>query len=304
MSKIAKLSAAILLALLATMALTTMMTTFAQDEEPPQEQFPPRPPVTLPPVDEPTSFVIIASAVGGTTDPEPGQYEYPTSDPNNPATYFSLTAIPFQGYRFLYWVISGDYTPGHNLPPVIVPDPIPEDYIPPLPDPRTANWDSLITSQNPLNVICGYGYTYTYQPVFTPTSTAGPGPNQTTVVLLSALGGTSKVIADGVSHSAPGTYTFATVQDLSIEAIADEGYAFAYWIAEGEIDTVLVNSQEDIVCQEGYTYTYQPVFTPHGAPATEQGIPDIYFYVAIIVLVIIAIIGLGVALMYRSRSHK
>ena len=309
MSKLAKYSAAILLVLLTTMTLATALTAFAQDEEPlpppeeevipPENQFPPTLP--LPPEDVQVAFVTVAAAVGGTTFPAPGAYEYPFGD------WFNLTAVPYQGYRFLYWVISGTVLPGHNIPPITYPDPIPEDWVPDLPDPRTAGWDSTITSQNPLNVICGYGYNYQYQPVFTPTSAPSPG-NNTIVTLLEALGGTStEQEAGGAKRSAPGTYTHAGGQTLTLEATAAQGYKFAYWIATGAgdlPDAVIVDNPADISCQEGTAYTYQPVFVPDNAPAAETGIPDIYFYAAIGVLVIIAVIGLGVALMYRSRGKK
>ena len=309
MSKLSKYSAAILLVLLITMTLTTALTAFAQDEDPqpppeeevipPENQFPPTLP--LPPEDVQVAFVTVVAAVGGTTFPAPGAYEYPAG------AWFNLTAVPYQGYRFLYWVISGTYLPGHNILPIVYPDPIPEDYVPQLPNPATASYDSLITSQNPLNVICGYGYNYQYQPVFVSTSAPSPG-NNTIVTLLEALGGTSTVQATGgQKRSAPGTFTHASGQGLTLEATAAEGYKFAYWIATGAgdlPDTVIVDRIADISCQEGTAYTYQPVFVPDNAPAAETGIPDIYFYAAIGVLVIIAIIGLGIALMYKSRSKK
>jgi hypothetical protein len=308
LSKLSKISAAILLVLLTTMALTTVLTAFAQDEEPlpppeeeviPQpEQFPPT--IPLPAQDAQIAYVTILAAAGGTTFPAPGAYQYPTG------YFYNLTAVPYQGFRFLYWTISGSYLPGHNLPPIVYPDPIPEDFVPKLPDPSTAGWDSLITSQNPLNVICGYGYNFQYQPVFTATSAPSPGTN-TIVTLLDALGGSSVVKAGSDTKSAPGTYTYAGGQGLTLEATAADGYAFSYWIATGAgdaPDTVIVDNPADISCQEGTAYSYQPVFTPHAAPAAETGIPDMYFYAAIVVLVIIAIIGLGVALMYRSRNKK
>jgi hypothetical protein len=47
------------------------------------------------------------------------------------------------------------------------------------------------------------------------------------------------------------------------------------------------------------------VFVPSGATTTtETGIPAMYVYAAIIVLVIVAVIGIAAALMYRSRMPK
>jgi len=302
MSKLSKYAATLALILLFSMVLTMASSSvFAQEPEPPptEEEIPPPdqfpPTIPLPPQDAQIAYVTVAAAVGGTTFPLPGLYQYPAGE------WFNLTAVPYTGFRFLYWTISGDVLPGHNIPPIVYPDPIPEDFVPRVPDPRTAGWDSLITSQNPLNVICGYGYNYQYQPVFAAISTGSPG-NNTIVTLLTALGGTSKVTAGGLSKDAPGTYTYAGGQGLTLQATANDGFAFSYWIATGEgdaPDTVIVDNPADISCQEGTAYTYQPVFVPHEAPSTEQGIPDLYFYIAIVVLVIV-IIGLGVLVLMRK----
>jgi hypothetical protein len=125
----------------------------------------------------------------------------------------------------------------------------------------------------------------------------GPGVEETIVVMLQALGGST--------DPSPGTYIYASGQGLTIEATADEGYAFDYWIATGSgdaPDTVIVDNPADISCQEGYTYTYQPVFVPHGAETQPSGTPVEYFYAAIIILAIIAVVGIAAALMYRSRG--
>jgi hypothetical protein len=307
LSKIAKYSAAILLVLLTMMALTTVLTAFAQDEEfqpPPEEATPPQPGqyppnIPLPTVDTNVAYVTVVAAVGGTTSPAPGQYQYPTSDPTNPATYFNITAVPFHGYRFLYWQISGSYTSGHNLPPVLVPEVIPEDYVPTFPSPATAGWDSLVTSQNPLNVICGYGYNFQYQPVFQLITPQSAG-NDTIVIMLDAVGGTTN----------PGVGTHTYHQDtLTLTATPNSGYEFKYWTATGLGDNpgpnqVILDNPADISCQTGYTYQYQPVFVPTGATTGEPGIDMTYVYAAIIVLVIIAVIGIAAALMYRSRAKK
>ena len=305
MSKLSKYAAVLMLVLVTSMALTMALNgVYAQDEEilpppeeeeiPPPNQFPQQ--IPLPAEDVQEAFVTVLSAAGGATSPAPGTYRYPTGE------WFNLTAVPFQGFRFLYWIISGTYVPGHNLPPIVYPDPIPEDYVPALPNPATVGWDSLITSQNPLNVICGYGYNYQYQPVFAPIAAPTAGANLTVVVLLEALGGTSALSEGGVTQNAPGTYTHAAGAKLTLTAAPAEGYEFRYWIAKGPIDTTVVDNPADISCQEGVTYTYQPVFVP--TTATEPGTPVEYFYAAIAVLAIIAVIGLAAALMYRSRGKK
>jgi hypothetical protein len=192
-----KFLSALLLALLISMiAAVSLATVIAQEPEPPPEdqvipppdQFPPSLP--LPPQDKQEAYVTVLGGVGGITVPAPGAYKYPTGE------WFNLTAVPYLGYRFLYWQISGEYLPGHNVPQIIYPTEVPDDYVPRVPDPKTVQWDSLTTSQNPLNVICGYGYNFQYQPVFAPTAAPTPEAN-TIVTLLTALGGSSVVKGPG-----------------------------------------------------------------------------------------------------------
>jgi len=59
-----------------------------------------------------------------------------------------------------------------------------------------------------------------------------------------------------------------------------------------------------IICQAGYTYSYQPVFAPtDSAVPSDEAIPTEYLYATIIViLTIVAVIAIAVALMYRSRK--
>ena len=110
----------------------------------------------------------MAASAGGTTNPEPGAYVY------NYGATIQLQATANAGFKFLYWTISGSYTPNHNQPPINYPENAEADpeFVPTFPSPATVAQDSLITSTNPLTIICGYGYTYVYQPIFIPTSAA------------------------------------------------------------------------------------------------------------------------------------
>jgi hypothetical protein len=262
----------------------------AQDEEivpPPIPDFP-----SLIPQD--VAKVVIIASVGGTTSPTYGEYTYP----NN--TKFEIKATPNSGYRFSHWVISGSYLPGHNLPPILVPVEIPEDWVPKFPNPSDIEKDSLVTSQNPLNVICGYGYTYQYQPVFVPTSIT-PTPIAGTVVVLEAVGGS-------VSPGA-GTYTYVTDAIVTLTATAASGFNFDHWIVSGgplpghgDIENGIVTDNPLTThAVEGETYNYQPVFSPAGT-TTGGGIPEVYLYAIIVVLVILAAIGIGGMIMYRGKS--
>jgi hypothetical protein len=277
------------LILLVSMILApTLNLVSAQDQqEPPFPNFPP--------IQE-QARVIITTTVGGTTEPAPGQYSYPNQ------TKFEIKAIPDAGYRFAYWSISGQYLPGHNMPPVFIPQGT-EPFIPSLQQEAiNVEYDSLITSQNPLDVVHGYGYTFQYQAIFVrtePVTTAVGG----SVVVLDSVGGTTS--------PQPGTYTYSTDAIVTLTATPDTDFKFDHWIISGgplpghgtiENDVISDNPLETHAVS-GYSYNYQPVFTPVGAE-TSQGIPAEYLYAIIIVLVVIAVIGVAAALMYRGRGKK
>jgi hypothetical protein len=291
LSKLLKCSTVFLLMLLGSAAFLLVMTPTinAQDDlGPPVPDVPPAP-------SQDVAKVVVLASVGGTTDPSYGEYTYSNS------TKFEILATPNAGFRFDHWVISGDYLPGHNLPQIIVPNPLPEDWVPQLPTPSDLQKDSLVSSQNPLSVICGYGYTYQYQPIFVPTST--PGSTVTgTVVVLSGVGGSV--------NPGAGTYTYAGDQIVTLTATADSGFEFDHWVISGgpmpghgdlENDMTTDNPFTTHAVQ-GETYNYQPVFSPTGTTTGGGGIPTEYLYAIIIVLAIIAIIGLGAALLYRGKS--
>lgn len=97
------------------------------------------------------AIVVVLSAAGGTTNPEPAIYRLAD------ATQFYLTAIPDSGWQFSHWVISGFPIEGaHGVYPF---DPTPTD--------------------NPYLVDHGYGNRYYYQPVFSLVDTAAPTPTPT-----------------------------------------------------------------------------------------------------------------------------
>ena len=286
MSKLLKYSTFCLLVILASTILLAGVN--AQDDiltPPPFPNFPPDPPETE------EAIIVVAAALGGTTDPEPGTYTYTYADT------IMLEATPNSGYKFLRWVISGRYLPGHNIPPIVYPANIDIDdqtYIPNFPEPTDVQNDRLTISTNPLNVICGYGYTYVYQPIFTPTSTP-PSTNNAIVVVVDSIGGST--------DPEPGTYYFAEESSIQIEATPEQGYEFDSWVAEaeGETPVQLVDNPLSIECGFGYEYEYQAMFRPIGTSTTEEAIP-MYIYAIIAVLAIIAVIGVGAALMYRGKS--
>jgi hypothetical protein len=121
---------------------------------------------------ETEAVVIVSDTVGGTTNPSPGIYTYPEGET------ITLIATPSEGFEFLYWVISGDYLTTHNQPPLNIPEQAFDDpnWVPDLPQPDRTGIDSLIASENRLDILCGYGYTYEYEAVFTPISADVPKP--------------------------------------------------------------------------------------------------------------------------------
>jgi len=239
--------------------------------------------------DEEIAEVITAATEGGTTSPVPGTYTYDRND------IIKIEAIPDSGYMFLHWVITGGYTPGHNEPPLIIPDPdVPQ---PPPRPPTSGTYDSLVVLQNPLYVECGFGYTYEYMAVFI---TETPETDLATVRIVAGVGGTTNPV--------PGTYTFVEGSDLVVTATPDTGYQFMAWLASGEgvpghEELLIMDNPLDIMCGVGYQYSYLPIFTESGTDVPEDGgIPDMYYIVGIVILAIVAIIAIAAALMYRGKA--
>jgi hypothetical protein len=246
-----------------------------------------------------TAEVIIVSADGGTTDPSPGTYSY------EDGTAVVLEATPDDGYEFVHWVIEGGFVDTSNQPPAIIPvdviDPntgeLIANYTPPNLPPTTSTFESMIVTQNPLAIVCGYGYTFSYRPVFI---TAGPTERSDAIVIV-------KQGAGGSTDPGPGTYTFSEGSSITLTATASEGYEFQYWTAveQGNMQhpTIITENPLAPTCGIGYTYEYQPVFTVTGQGTTTAGgiAPEI-LYAIIIVLAVVAVIAIAAALMYRSRK--
>ncbi len=289
----------IVLLMLLVLAMFSFTLVAAQDqpvETIPPEQYPPVPnPYTTPspPATAEVANVVVAASAGGTTNPTPGSYVY------NYGATIKLQATASTGYKFVYWTISGAYTPGHNQPPILYPDNAAADpnFAPSFPSPATIAENSLITSTNPLQIICGYGYTYVYQPVFIPTTNAAP-TSDAIVTVLDSIGGTTNPMS--------GTYHYANGTNIHLQATANSGYSFQYWVAVGTDGhpTTISDNPTNIDCGFGYTYSYQAMFAPAGTSTSNGSIPNLYFYAIIAVLVIIAIIGLALAVMYRGKAKK
>lgn len=291
LTKTPKYITIILITMLASMILLANVNAQPEDPEDFINPNPNQPPIP-PPAPEQKAIVVIVGTVGGITEPREGEYTYDFADT------ITIEAIPDSGFEFQRWIISGTFTPGHNIPPIQYPNEYPIDdpnYVPEFPSPSTLEVNSLTTSTNPLAIICGYGYTYVYQPVFVPTTSNPPSPNNAIVVVVDSIGGTT--------DPSPGTYFFDEDSSIVLTATPDAGYEFDSWVATGEDGhpVQFTDNPATIICGYGYEFEYQPMFRPIGAVTTDEGIP-LYIYGVIGVLAIIAVIGVGAALMYRGRA--
>jgi hypothetical protein len=242
--------------------------------------------------------VIIVSSDGGTTDPAAGTYTYQDGD------IVVLTATADDGYDFVHWVIEGGFVNTENRPPAVFPvefvDPntgeVLGNYTPPALPPTASTFDSMIVTQNPLAIVCGYGYTFSYRPVFI---ASGPTERSDAVVLV-------KQAAGGTTDPGPGTYTFGEGSSITLTATANDGYEFQYWTAieAGDMGhpTIITDNPLAPTCGIGYTYEYQPVFAVAGAGTPADGIAPEILYAIIIVLAVVAVIAIAAALMYRSKK--
>ena len=239
--------------------------------------------ITVANAQDDTATVIIQPSMGGTTSPALGTYTYPNG------TNIVLTATPSPGFTFLYWVASGNLTPGHIQGQTsTIADPNTGEVIAIFPRPSTSAIDSLVFTTNPATITCGYGYTYQYQAIFAAADGTVPTSNTAIVVVQPSVGGTTS--------PASGTYTYNTGTNITLMATPSSGYAFAYWIVSGNttpthspgvpnyiidpdtgetvgsipkppvvtaIDSlVFTTNPANITCGYGYTYQYQAVFMP------------------------------------------
>ena len=91
--------------------------------------------VPAPPVPPPTAEVvtlIIIAHEGGTTNPAPGVYQL------YKGSTVTITAIPNDGYRFLYWLIDGIVSFSNPVTMTLATNKMVEAYFAPLPTPPKA----------------------------------------------------------------------------------------------------------------------------------------------------------------------
>jgi hypothetical protein len=136
-------------------------------------------PTSPSPTPSPTeATVIVMPTVGGTVSPTAGMYTYASGE------VIRISATPDAGYKFSYWLVSGNTIPGHETKYSTIADDA-GNPIGQIPRASTSGIDSLTFTANPASITCGYGYSYTYTAIFeklaSPSPTATPAATSTPV---------------------------------------------------------------------------------------------------------------------------
>jgi hypothetical protein len=233
--------------------------------------------------------VIISESIGGTTDPEPGTYNY---DDGTPVT---LTATPDNtaGYSFSRWIISTDDSTDTETD-----------------NPFTLNVTGSVT----YNVAAQFVLPVA-EPIF-PSNQPLPVSSQAVLVILHSVG--------GHTDPAEGSYFTATLNTFKLTAIPDNGWTFSHWVISGNpvsgqsgssCTGISTDNPTHLIYDVGYAYAYQPVFqptvnnvtttpTPTPAPGTTMGLSnETWIAVVLAILLIIVVIAFG-AYAYMKRSKK
>jgi len=220
-----------------------------------------------------TYTLTITSTTGGTTDPTPGTYTYPSS------SYADVTALPSANYFLDHWVLDG--SPAGSANPISVlmnsnrtlhavfslinytltitastggiTNPAPSAYVyasgssvpvTAIPDAnyKFVKWlldGSDVGSANPYSVYMDGNHTL--HAVF----------QQLTyrLTISSSTGGTTSPV--------PGTYTYVNGTNVSVTAIPDTNYVLDHWLLDGNN----AGSSNPIIVLMTDDHTLQPVFT-------------------------------------------
>jgi hypothetical protein len=97
-------------------------------------------------------------------------------------TKIGISATPDPGYEFKYWVVTGNYTPGHEALQYSIVTDENGNVIGQIPKAQFTGIDALTFTTNPAQITCGYGYTYTYTAIFGKVATTtSPTPTPTLI---------------------------------------------------------------------------------------------------------------------------
>jgi len=226
--------------------------------------------------------VNVMESLGGTTDPAAGSHSY------NGGSNVVLTATPDENFVFLQWLISAD--------------------------------TDFTSTDNPFTVSVAAGTTYNVQPVFQPTVVAFlpyVPPTDTSafaiVQVLASVGGTT--------DPTPGFYSLVSAEQLSLRAVAADGFVFSHWVVSGSympghggdpsLDTNIPTDNPLLIGHgEGYQYNYQAVFVPVGSnppsnpPGTSNGTSGISTELLLAIVAIVIIVVVAVAALAYMRRKK
>lgn len=219
-----------------------------------------------------TYTLTVTSTAGGTTNPAPGTYTYPSG------SYAEVTAVPSANYFFDHWVLDGSHAGSAN--PISV-------YMDADHDLQAVfsliNWTLTITASTGGNTSPVPG-TYVYANGSSVVVTAIPDANYKFVkwqlngsdagsanpitltidanyilhavfqqltyrlTILSSTGGTT--------NPAPGTHVYVNGTDVFVDAIPDAYYLLDYWLLDG----INVGSADPISVLMTDDHTLQPIF--------------------------------------------
>jgi hypothetical protein len=226
--------------------------------------------------------VNMLTAIGGTSDPAPGSYNY------DDGTGVTLTANPDVGNVFLYWIVSDDS--GNIFTPL----------------------------NNPTTLTVVGGTVYSVSPVFVGDQNTGlPGyfgstTNQSADAIVGIL-----TSAGGTTDPVPGVYNLANATVMTVKAIPDSGWKFLHWVISGGPMTghsgypfTATPTENPYTVGHGYgfRYNYQAVFVPvestQPPPTTGGGggvSTETVIIIAAVVIVVVILVAIG-AVVYSRRS--
>jgi hypothetical protein len=215
--------------------------------------------------------VVILPAIGGTSNPAAGTYEY-----NDGETVTVTAASANLGATFSYWLL-------------------------------TADNDTRQSTAYPLTFTVSAGVTYVVQPVFEFTQFPGvlPTPDLSDAAVVDIL-----PASGGTTIPAPGKYAFTNATAFNITAMPDNGWVFSHWVISGDIgaghgDAPLnlepTDNPYNVNHGYGSVYAYQPVFTQSSNPSPSPTIPE--FSILAVLLLLAALIP-AVALAKKRNQLK
>jgi hypothetical protein len=211
-----------------------------------------------------TATVDMLTSLGGSTTPT-GTTTYPDG------TVVTLTATEGSGFVFQYWTI-------------------------------VTSTETILSADNPYDLTVSDSTTYGIQATFLPINVAEPPlpyyngtSGQAVVVLLAAIGGTTSPAA--------GTYAFTNAKAFSITATPASGWTFDHWLIGGyplshgaySFTAMPTDNPYNVNHGYGYTYSYQPVFSP-------TTVPEISAVILPAILAIIFIVGELTTYTFRKRK--